>query len=68
MRQKYLSNQKLWSISKQRDQYFYELKLAGTIIERIPIPEESIYFLQEHQLIKNDDLTNSAILTCSEDS
>lgn len=39
MERKYLSNQKLWKIVKERGEYYYEIKLAGEIIDRIRIEE-----------------------------
>lgn len=34
---KYLANQKLWKIIKEPTGYYYEIRLAGTIIDRIKI-------------------------------
>ena len=38
MKPKYPSCQKLWRVAKQLDGYYYEIKLAGTVIGR-----EAIY-------------------------
>lgn len=37
----YLSNQKLWRIIKQPDGYYYEIKLAGMVVDRFKIPKDS---------------------------
>lgn len=47
----YPSCQKLWRISKEVDGYFYEIKLAGTVIDRIKVPEESLAVLNKEGLI-----------------
>ena len=48
---KWLSNQKLWKIVKERDDYFYLIKLDGTIIDRIKIEEPTISFLKKEEVI-----------------
>lgn len=48
---KYLSNQKLWKVIKERDTYYYEIKLAGEVIDRIPILEPTLTYLKEKKLI-----------------
>ena len=42
----YLSNQKLWKIVKERGNYYYEVKLAGEIIDRIRIEEPTLSILK----------------------
>ena len=44
---KYLANQKLWKIIKERDRYYYEIRLAGTTIDRIRIEEPAYTYLKE---------------------
>ena len=45
---KYLSNQKLWKIVNERDNYYYEIKLDGKIVDRIRVDEPALtYFKQE---------------------
>ena len=39
---KYLSNQKLWRIIKEPTGYYYEIKLAGTIVDRIKVEEPAL--------------------------
>lgn len=48
---KYLSNQKLWKIIKKRENYYYEIKLAGNIIDHIRIEEPTISYLKSKGLI-----------------
>lgn len=47
----YLSNQKLWKIVKERGEYYYEVKLAGEIIDRIRIEEPTLTLLKKVGLI-----------------
>lgn len=48
---KYLANQKLWKIIKERDNYYYEIRVAGTIVDRIRIEEPALgYFKSEGML------------------
>lgn len=42
---KYLSNQKLWRITKEPTGYYYEIKLAGTIVDRIKVEEPALSYL-----------------------
>ena len=45
MKPKYPSSKKLWRVAKQSDGYFYEIKLAGTVIGRMAIPEDTLKLL-----------------------
>lgn len=47
----YLSNQKLWKVVKERGEYYYEVKLAGEIIDRIRIEEPTLSLLKKVGLI-----------------
>lgn len=42
---KYLSNQKLWRITKEPTGYYYEIKLAGTVVDRIKVEEPALSYL-----------------------
>lgn len=48
---KYNSSQKLWKIIKEPTGYYYEIKLAGTIIDRLPIEYPAIKVLKEEGVI-----------------
>ena len=48
---KYLANQKLWKIIKEPNGYYYEIKLAGMVIDRIKIDYSSLNILKEEGLI-----------------
>ena len=48
---KYLSNQKLWKIVKEPNGYYYEIKLAGVIVDRIKIEYPALNILKEEGLI-----------------
>lgn len=47
----YQASQKLWRISPTRDGYYYEIKLAGVVIDRIKIEEPTLTFLKQKGLI-----------------
>lgn len=51
MERKYLSNQKLWKIVRERGEYYYEIKLAGEIIDRIRIEEPTRSLLKRLGMI-----------------
>lgn len=48
---KYLSNQKLWKIIKEPNGYYYEIKLAGMVIDRLPINEPVLKVLKNEGVI-----------------
>ena len=48
---KYLANQKLWKIIKEPTGYYYEIRLAGTIIDRIKIDEPTLSILIKEGVI-----------------
>jgi hypothetical protein len=47
----YKSSQKLWKIVKERGNYYYEVKLAGEIIDRIRIEEPTLTIMKKVGLI-----------------
>lgn len=52
---KYVASQKLWRIVKQPDGYYYEIKLAGMVIDRFKIPDTSRLQISFPSLIKQCD-------------
>ena len=48
---KYLANQKLWRVVRQYDGYYYELKLAGTVLTRIKIDDSMLEVLKNEGII-----------------
>lgn len=48
---KYLSNQKLWRIIKEPDGYYYEIKLAGMVIDRIRVEYPALATLKKEEVI-----------------
>lgn len=48
---KYLSNQKLWKIIKEPDGYYYEIKLAGMVIDRIKVEYPALNVLKQEEVI-----------------
>lgn len=48
---KYLSNQKLWRVIKERDDYYYEIKLAGEVVDRLKIESPSLEYLKKEGII-----------------
>jgi hypothetical protein len=59
---KYLSNQKLWRITKERDTYYYEIRLAGTTIDRLPIEYPVLKYLKKEGVI-NDHRSHASNLS-----
>lgn len=51
MKNNYLSNQKLWRIVKEPTGYYYEIKLAGTVIDRLKIDYPALGTLKEEGII-----------------
>lgn len=47
----YPASQKLWRISRTLDGYYYEIKLAGVVIDRIKIEEPTLTFLKQEGVI-----------------
>lgn len=47
----YLSNQKLWRIVKQPDGYYYEIKLAGMVVDRLKIEYPALDTLKKEGLL-----------------
>lgn len=45
MERKYLSNQKLWKIISQPDGYYYEIRLAGVVLQRVKVDKEVLKYL-----------------------
>lgn len=52
---KYLSNQKLWRVVKEPQGYYYEIKLAGMVIDRIKVEYPALATLKEESVIENDN-------------
>ena len=48
---KYLSNQKLWKIVKEPDGYYYEIKLAGMVIDRMRVEYPALATLKKEGVI-----------------
>lgn len=48
---KYLANQKLWKIIKEPGGYYYEIRLAGTVIDRIKIEEPALGYFKSEGLL-----------------
>lgn len=48
---KYLSNQKLWRVIKERDDYYYEIRLAGNTVDRIKVESPSLEYLKREGVI-----------------
>ena len=45
---KYPSSVKLWRIVKERDRFYYEIKLDGIIVDRVKVEEPALdYFKRE---------------------
>ena len=49
---KYLANQKLWKVVREPNGYYYEIKLAGMVVDRIKIEYPTLNTLKEEGVIK----------------
>lgn len=49
---KYLANQKLWKIIREPNGYYYEIKLAGMVIERIKVEYPALNVLKKEGVIE----------------
>lgn len=47
----YPASQKLWRISRSLDGFYYEIKLAGVVIDRIKIEEPTLTYLKQEKLL-----------------
>ena len=47
----YVASQKLWRIIKEREDYYYEIRLAGVTIDRIKIEHPALKYLKKEELI-----------------
>lgn len=50
---KYLANQKLWKVIKEPTGYYYEIKLAGMVIDRVKIEYPALSVLKDEEVIWN---------------
>lgn len=49
----YTSNQKLWRVVKEPTGYYYEIKLAGMIIDRIKVQYPALRTLKKEGVIEH---------------
>ena len=48
---KYPSSQKLWRVIKEPTGYYYEIKLAGMVIDRIPVEQPTLNILKQEGVL-----------------
>lgn len=48
---KYQTNQRLWKIIREVDGYYYEIRLAGVVIDRIKLDEKAFERLQKMESV-----------------
>jgi hypothetical protein len=48
---KYQSNQRLWKIIQEVDGYYYEIRLAGVVIDRFKVDEKAFERLQKMESV-----------------
>ena len=48
---KYIANPKLWKIIKEPTGYYYEIKLAGMVIDRVKIDEPALSLLKDEECL-----------------
>lgn len=46
------SSQKLWRVIKERERFYYEIKLKGEVVDRLPVDEPALSFLKKEEVIK----------------
>lgn len=51
---KYTSSQKLWRIIKEPSGYYYEIRLAGMIIDRIPLEYPALNILKDEGVVNDN--------------
>ena len=47
----YVASQKLWKVVKVRDDYYYEIKLAGVVIDRIKVEHPTLEYMKKEGLL-----------------
>lgn len=50
----YSSNQKLWKVVKEPTGYYYEIKLAGMVIDRIKVEYPALNVLKKEGVIDDN--------------
>ena len=53
MSNKYPSNTRLWRVCRDLDGYYFELKLAGTVVDRFDIDDQTVRMLRQEGIIKD---------------
>ena len=48
---KYLANQKLWKVIREPSGYYYEIRLAGMVIDRVKIDEPALTVLKNEECL-----------------
>lgn len=48
---KYLANQKLWKVIREPTGYYYEIRLAGMVIDRVKIDEPALTVLKNEECL-----------------
>lgn len=48
---KYPSSQKLWRVVQEPNGYYFEIKLKGMVIDRLPINEPVLKVLKKEEVI-----------------
>lgn len=48
---KYLANQKLWKVIREPTGYYYEIRLAGMVIDRVKIDEPALTVLKNEECV-----------------
>ena len=51
MKNKYTSAQKLWRVVREPEGYYYEIRLAGMVIDRVKIEYPALGTLKEEEVI-----------------
>lgn len=47
----YHASQKLWRVVKELDDYYYEIRLAGIIVDRVKIEHPALKYLKSKEAL-----------------
>lgn len=51
---KYHASQKLWKVVKELDDYYYEIRLAGIIVDRVKVDEPALKYLKSKGVLEKE--------------
>lgn len=60
---KYHASQKLWKVVKELDDYYYEIRLAGIIVDRVKVDEPALKYLKSKGVLEKEPPLYEALAT-----